>query len=254
MENKIYLKQLESYQSASEISKKRMGKNPCFDLGLLPTEIMREEMRAYIINRSQELSAEKLFEERRFYHHLCQLIQEKGKQLKSFQDWDLEKWLQQMKGWLLSHGFPLSYREKGVGGKESIHKAPTLRYLERVIHFLKPEPGQDETEKDIWDLEKLGIDLKEDITRPCRTINFTKVIQPDIRRELKKAICFHLKTESVGCVKKEMTAMRRFSRYLSEKYPKVMSCADMDRELFEEYLIYLKTEDLRAKQFRVELT
>lgn len=254
MENKIYLKQLESYQSASEISKKRMGKNPYVDLGLLPTEKMREEMRAYMIKRSQELSAEKFLAERSLYHHLCQLIQEKGKNLESFQDWDREKWIRQMKSWLLSHGFSLTFKEKGVGGKENIHKAPTLLYLERVIDFLNTEPEQEETEKDIWNLEKLAMDFKEDITRPCRTINFTKIIQTGIRQELKKAVYFHLQTEAVGCVNKEMTAMRRFSKYLSENYQKLESCADLNRELFEEYLIYLKTENLKAKQFRAELT
>ncbi len=61
MENKIYMKQLVSYHSASEIAKERMGREPCFDLGLLPTETMQEEMRAYIMHRSQKLSAEKLY-------------------------------------------------------------------------------------------------------------------------------------------------------------------------------------------------
>lgn len=254
MENKIYIRELESYQSASETAKKRMGSNPYFDLELLPTEAMQEEMRAYIIKRSQKISAEKMFEERRLYHHLCQLIQEKGKHLKSLRDWEREKWVRQMKGWLLSRGLPLSYKERGAGGKESIHSAKSLLYIERIVAFLKVEAGQDEAEKDIWNLEKLGIELKEDITRPCRTIRFTGIIQPEMRQELKKAIYFHLQTEAVGCVQKEMTAMRRLSNYFSDKFPKIKSCADLDRELFEEYLIYLKTEDLKAKQFRAELT
>lgn len=88
MENKIYLKQLESYQTASEKARKRMGKNPCFDLELLPTDIMREEIWAYIMKRSKELSAEKLYSEKRYYHHLCQLIRENRKKLKSFRDWN----------------------------------------------------------------------------------------------------------------------------------------------------------------------
>lgn len=254
VENKIYIKELESYQSASEAAKERMGENPCFDLGLLPTEAMREEMRAYIMARSQTLSAEKLYSEKGLYHHLCDLICEKGGQLNSFHDWDGEKWERQMKGWLLSHGYPLTKKEKGVGGKEYQHKAKTLLYLQRVIHFLESETKQEEVEKDIWNLEKLQIPLKEDVTRFSRGINFTRIIQPDIRQELKKAIYFHLKTESVGCVKKEMTAMRRFSKYLSKKYPKIKSCRELHREIFEEYLIYLKTEDLQAKQFRAELT
>lgn len=254
VETKIYIKQMESYQSASEIAKKRMGKNPCFDLGLLPTETMRKEMRAYIMERGKTLSAEKLYSEKGLYHHLCALICEKGRHLNSFRDWDGEKWERLMKGWLLSHGYPLTRKEKGVGEKEYLHKAKTLLYLQRIIDFLESESKQEEVEKDIWNLEKLQIPLKEDITRSCKEIHFTKILQPDIRQELKKAIYFHLKTESVGCVRKEMTAMRRFSKYLSEKHPKIRSCSELSREVFEEYLIYLKTEDLQAKQFRSELT
>ena len=255
MENKIYIKQLKSYQFASESVKKRMGQNPCFDLDLLPTETMQEEMRAFIIERSENLTVNMLFRESRLYNHLCKLIMAKGYCLNSFYDWNREKWMHHMKGWLLSKGHPLTYKEKILAGKrEIIVKAPTLSYLGKFLDFLEAKIEQEETDKDIWKLESLEIDLKEDITRPCRTINFTKIIQTDIRQELKKVIYFHLQTEAVGCVQKEMTAMRRFSKYLLEKFPKIESCADLNRQIFEEYLIYLKTEDLKTKQFRAELT
>lgn len=254
MENKIYIKQLESYQSAGEKSKMRMGKNPCFNLELLPSDNMREDMRAFIMKRSKELSSEKLYQELRFFHHLCYLIQEKGERVESFHDWSKEKWILQMKGWLLQHGYPLTHREKHITGKESTHKAPTLRYLEMLMNFLKRNEQQDEVEKDIWELENLGINVKQDVTRPCRTINFTKISQLDLREEVKKAVYFQLKTESMGTVRKEMTAIRRFSQYLSEHYLEIKSCTDITREVFEEYLIYLKTENLRAKQFHAELS
>lgn len=254
MENKIYIKQLECYQKASENAKKRMGKNPCFDLGSLPTETMRQEMRAYIMERSRTLSAEKLYGEHRFYNHLCQLIQQTGKKLNSFLDWEQDKWKRLMKGWMLERGLPLSHRSKGIYGEEIISRAPTLRYLERLLNFLYDMEEEDEKEKDIWDLDKLGIDIHRDLTRTCRTINFTKIFQQDIRQELKKAIYMHLKTEALGCVQKEMTAIRRLSKYLSEKHSRLESCGELDRMILEEYLIYLKTEFITTKQFRTELT
>ncbi|MCR2021706.1 site-specific integrase, partial [Blautia pseudococcoides] len=226
MENKIYIKQLGCYQKASEMAKKRMGKNPCFDLEYLPSETMRQEMFAYIMERSRALSAEKLYSEHRFYNHLSQLIQQKGRKLNSFLDWEKDKWERLMKGWMLEKGLPLSHRSKGVYGEEIINRAPTLRYLERLLNFLNDTKEEDEKEKDIWDLDKLGIDIHRDLTRPCRTINFTKIFQPDIRQELKKAIYMHLKTEALGCVQKEMTAIRRFSKYLSEKHSQLESCAE----------------------------
>lgn len=254
MENKIYIKQLECYQIASEKAKKRMGKNPCFDLEYLPSETMRQEMFAYIMERSRALSAEKLYSEHRFYNHLSQLIQQKGRKLNSFLDWEKDKWERLMKGWMLEKRLPLSHMSKGVYGEEIVNRAPTLLYLERLMNFLHDTKEEDEKEKDIWNLDKLGIDIHRDLTRNCRTINFTKIFQPDIRQEVKKAIYMHLKTEALGCVQKEMTAIRRFSKYLSEKHSQLESCAELDRMILEEYLIYLKTEYITTKQFRAELT
>ncbi len=206
------------------------------------------------MKRSKEVSAEQLYSEKRYYHHLCQLIREKGKKLKSFSDWNKEKWILQMKGWILKQGLPLTHREKHITGYVSTHKAPTLRYLEMLMDFLETKEDQEETEKDIWNLDNLEIDLKQNITRPCRTVSFLEISQLDLREELKKAVYFQLKTESVGCVWKEMTAIRRFSKYLARHYPEIKSCMELSREVFEEYLIYLKTENLKAKQFRAELT
>ena len=44
MENRFYIKELDSYQKASDLSKERMGTNPNYDLELLPTKQMQEEM------------------------------------------------------------------------------------------------------------------------------------------------------------------------------------------------------------------
>ena len=45
MENKFYIKKLDSYEKASEISKIRMGTEPSYDLDLLPSVQMQKEMR-----------------------------------------------------------------------------------------------------------------------------------------------------------------------------------------------------------------
>ena len=96
--------------------------------------------------------------------------------------------------------------------------------------------------------------MKQDLTRTTRIINFKEISQQDLREEVKKAIYFQLKTESIGTVKKEMTAIRRFSRYLKENNKEVDSCSKLDRKIMEEYLIYMKTEDTGTKRYRAELT
>ena len=75
MENKFYIKKLDSYEKASEISKIRMGTEPSYDLDLLPSVQMQKEMREFLKYRGQQLGAEKFYTERRFYHHLCKMLQ-----------------------------------------------------------------------------------------------------------------------------------------------------------------------------------
>ena len=43
MENKFYIKKLDSYEKASEISKIRMGTEPSYDLDLLPSVQMQKK-------------------------------------------------------------------------------------------------------------------------------------------------------------------------------------------------------------------
>lgn len=66
MENKFYIKKLDSYEKASEISKIRMGTEPSYDLDLLPSVQMQKEMREFLKYRGQQLGAEKFYTEEDF--------------------------------------------------------------------------------------------------------------------------------------------------------------------------------------------
>lgn len=47
--------------------------------------------------------------------------------------------------------------------------------------------------------------------------------------------------------------MRRLSKYLADRQKRVQSCRDISREVLEEYLTYLKTEDIETKSFHADL-
>ena len=256
MENKFYIKKLDSYEKASEISKIRMGTEPSYDLDLLPSVQMQKEMRKFLKYRGQQLGAEKFYTERRFYHHLCRMLKEKNNRPESFLDWDKEKWMQQMKIWLLQQGLPLTAPFKNKCGGRGTQRARTLGYIECLIDYLTDLRDVDVNEitKDVWKIEKLDIQVKQDLIRPRKTISFTGISQPELKEEIKKAVYFQLRIESLETVKKELTAIRRFSRYLNEHKKNVQSCADLDRTIIEEYLVHMKTEDTGTKRYRAELT
>lgn len=132
MENKFYIKKLDSYEKASEISKIRMGTEPSYDLDLLPSVQMQKEMRKFLKYRGQQLGAEKFYTERRFYHHLCKMLQTRRDRPESFLDWDKEKWKQQMKIWLLQQRLPLTEIAKSHCGNETVSQAKTLHYIDPI--------------------------------------------------------------------------------------------------------------------------
>ena len=75
-----------------------------------------------------------------------------------------------------------------------------------------------------------------------QTLNFTAIIQDDLREETKKAVYEHLHDEAIATIIKELTDIRRLSKYLKETYPDIRSAEELNRELLEGHLMYLVTE------------
>ncbi len=105
----------------------------------------------------------------------------------------------------------------------------------------------------MWELDKLDIEYRANPIKRTRTLRFTEISQNGIRQEVKKGIYLKLQSEAIACVQKELTAVRRLSRYLADRYPKIDSCKDLSREVIEEYLTYLKTEATETKHFHADL-
>lgn len=253
MSNKIYFKHLASYEAASEYQQILVGKDTGYQLEQLPTLRMQEEMAEFLKYRSKELSLLVFYSERGHFNNLCRFLQRKGRKVQSFCDRSSETWIRQLKSWMMEEGIPLRFEDRGVYGNVSQVQSPLISYLQRILKFLQPVDNREEKEKDIWELEKLDIPFQANPIKNYKTINFTKVTQMEIREELKKGIHWNLQVEAISSVQKEMTAMRRLSRFLMEKYPAIQSCEAFDRELFEEYLTYLKTEETTTKEYHADL-
>ena len=253
-ENRISLKELASYKDATETQRRQMGKDPYYDLNEAPAGKLREELAAFIMHRAECVSAVTVYKERQYYKKVCRFLQKRARRVESFCDRDAETWIRQMKGWMLSEGIPLTYEQREVCGTMETGTSRLICYFIWILEFTGPDKTQgDETEKDIWDLDRLGIPFHATPIKNCRTVNFTKISQPGIREELKRGIYLNLQKEAVACVQKEMTAMRRLSKYLAERQKEVQSCRDISREVLEEYLTCLKTEDMGTKGIHADL-
>lgn len=235
-------------------NRKKVDWNLYYDLDLLPTEGLRKEFYAFLTERGKRISGSTLVHERDLYIRLCKFLKERQLKAESIQTLDLEIWLKKLRAWLLSRGEALTQQGMSVYGKEKVVPSEILTYFRKIYSFTVRDTGGNETQKDIWNLEKLDISYKANPIKNYKTMNFSKIWQPDIKEEVKKAVFQHLQEEAVASVSKELTAVRRLSQYLKEKSPAIESCADMNRETLEEYLVYLRTEDTGIKNFKGDLT
>ena len=254
MQGKIYLKELDGYEATTEHQKEYMGLNPAYDLDKVPSQKMREELEDFIKYRSGQIGIVTLFNERVQYNLLCRFLQKHGRRVKSFRDREKKIWMRQLKGWMLQEGIPLTRDYKEAYGKITPVRSRLTAYLEMLLEFLEPEDTRDEREKNIWELKKLDIDFQANPIKNYNTLNFTKIYQEGIREEAKKGIYLNLQCEAIATVSRELTAMRRLSKFLREKHPEIQSCQDIDREVLEDYLTFLKTEETSTKEFHSELT
>ena len=154
----------------------------------------------------------------------------------------------------MQKGLARTEQSISVYGKEKTVPSDIITYFRKIYYFVQVQDTREETEKDIWNLDRVDVLYKSNLIKNFETLNFTEIIQPAIKEETKKAVLRHLQHEAVATVSKELTAVRRMSKYLNEHYPKVKSCMDINRNILEEYLIYLQTEDTGVNNFRSDLT
>lgn len=253
LDNKIYLRELPAYQTISDTREKYLSKNCCYDLSLLPTRGLQNEMRDFILYRSEQVAITTLSGERTEYGQLCRFLIDKAHRIQSFRGREKKQWFRLLRIWMMEEGLPLVYENRCQYMKTYHHTSRLISYLKSVLEFYQPQCIRPEQEKDVWELDKLDIEFRHNPIKYSRTLDFTKVIQPVIRDELKKGIYLNLQSEAISCIRRELTAMRRLSAYLQERYPEVQTCGDLTRELIEEYLIHLNTEVSETKHFHSEL-
>lgn len=242
MDDKLYYRELECYSTASESVKSSIGKNGYFDLALLPSETIKNEFSKYIRKRSEQVSFNTMQRDKAHFNQCCVFFKSRKNLPDSLLDWDENHWIQLLKAWMLQNGLPLTREHTSIYGNTHRIDARLIGYLKSVIAFSQPEDLRPEHEKDIWHLEKLSIPISENPIYKTATLNFTAIRQDGIREESKQAIYLHLKYEKLGTVKREMTSLRQFSRYLQAKNLPLQSCAEIDRALIEEYLIHKATD------------
>ena len=247
MDDRFYYRNLKCYEKAEEKIIREIGKMDYYDLSQLPTETMKKEFRQYLEYRGSQVSLATIQSDKTYFKQVCMALQTRKRLPESLTEWNEKSWVMLLKGWMLQNGIKLTRENKSVYGTTHLVEARLIRYLRGILRFLQPEDTRAEPEKDIWELNKLDIPIEENPIYKTNTLNFTGILQDGIREEVKQAVYLHLKYEKLGTVKRELTSLRQFSKYLEDKQPGIQSCSEIDRALLEEYLIHKATNGSSGK-------
>ena len=216
---RIYFKDLACYQEASEEERKKCGREPYFDLSLLPTQQLRKEWGAYIKESARIYTLGTSFQHRVYYNQICRFLNSRIVCAESMREQSKEKWERQFKRWLMTEGIQINRKSPSPYSKDGMTRNPNISYLLRMLDFTYADMWKDETEKDVWELDNLSIEIKNNPIKKYKTLNFTNIRQPDMKNEIKKGIYLLLQREAIATVSKEMTAGKRLTEYLYKKHP-----------------------------------
>lgn len=253
MKNKIYLYELECYQKATEkqLSMMRVRKERFFNLEGLPSESIRNQLEDFIWERGKKLAPSSLASELIYYNNIRDFLIEKN--IKELCAENTEQIVRLLKSWMLAHGYALTSKKYRAAYDVVASETSSIeKYMRKILRFLDVDI-RDEQEKDIWNLKNFDFPIRDIPIRNVITLNFTQISQLDIREEVKKAVYMQLKYEALGSVMAELTAIRRFTRYLRQRYEKIQSLQELERKHIEAYLIYLQTEACDRKNYRSDL-
>jgi integrase len=113
--------------------------------------------------------------------------------------------------------------------------------LLRQIYLIVSQAYDDreETEKDVWDMRKLGVTLNP--TTSDYLLNFTPIVQQWLRSLAKTFMKYNLSVRSPGDCMAKIRMLRELSRFLTAHHPAV-GIADINRALIVSFLNYLKAQ------------
>lgn len=252
MDDKVYLWDLYDESAKKAFENKAISKNPFYDLSQIPSQKMRNEVRAFIQWRSTKVCPKSLYLDIKYHKRICRFFSECTSEKNSLKDRNVNAWIKKFKAWLFKEGVPIYEQVKRFNGTIYTMQIRDINYLKQLVLFTQPD-NRKKAEKDVWKLDKLDIEYRANPIKRARRLIFTGIPQDGIRQEVRKGIYLKLQSEAITCIQMEMTAIRRLSRYLADRFPQIDSCRELTREIIEEYLIYLKTEATETKHYHADL-
>lgn len=143
----------------------------------------------------------------------------------------------------------ISYSIRRVDASmDTVNYPCKTHYISGFVNFYKyifsvAYPNDDnEYDKNIWDIRKLGIPFNTAVSRTRYTINFTCIQQDWFRSIVKEYAYYRLQNKTVASVIDDLKALRIFSEFLIKEKPCLTSLKELDRNTIEEYYKFLNSK------------
>jgi integrase len=156
----------------------------------------------------------------------------------------LEYWETSLRSYLISMGIYWRPTQKRLRASQHYQEYETedkriclFRQLYKII--TAGYDDREETDKDIWDMRKLGVSVQ--LTGTHFYLNFTAIEQPWLRHLAKDYLKYNLAIRSAGDCSRKLGAIRDFSRFLAGHAPSTQ-LSDIDRSLMVAYLHALQVQ------------
>ncbi|REE84573.1 site-specific recombinase XerD [Paenibacillus taihuensis] len=227
------------------------SKNRSFDFTIIQNDNIRDEVKFFF---AKQLMQDKMCPEINYlYSEFKRIFQylsnEKFSHAQSLLDYDKEELVSGFRNTLERNQQSTMAIAKRINKhiKEDIYfvDSEVLRSLKKIYDYLYREIIENKNkyfERDKWVFSVMPFKVNLEDFSANKSISFTKIAQPGIKKMIKK-LCWHeLKMKAVGTAIVRVYSLTTFSRYLTKKFPFVNNIEDITYDMLHNYIAYLKTE------------
>lgn len=239
----ILLKDLECYKAAPERLKDACNGDLAFETDIIRSGWLREEVEAFILSKTSGLSLPTV---KSLIYPANVLIRFIGSQRekKSFLLYERTEIERKYKAYLYENGYPITRqrRRKYRSTNLSTGKSEYVAVFDDFYDWLEEtNDKRDEKDKDVWDVRKLDVKIRQNPVSPRYRLDFRK-IPICFRSEVKDAIYLQATIRSMQTLQGEVRAANEFFGFIGSYYSEISDCSEINRERYEEYLIWRKTQ------------
>ena len=206
---------------------------------------LQDEIYAYINDRCKRLSITTVVNDIYRFELLKDFINEKCRNYNSITDKNWRELEKSYKVFLYKKGRDLYVRRNRADrNRVERQNSAQISYFKMYYKYAKEQRMAHipENEKDVWDMRKLDIVPRCNPIRGKYRLDFREIKQSEFKEMIKKILYNHCLTKAMGSIKSELYTFRRFTSFLADRCPEVNYFIDINRNIIEEYLIYIKSE------------